>query len=260
MSFPIYATSPLPYAVAGVVVLACAWRFLPVGWRVAGTCIEVLLAFALTPAGAGLLARGVELRAPPPGATCPVPAPGAIVVLAGGFSAPPTRADDYAALRHVTLQRVFAGVALWRRHPDLRLVLSGGGGRSVPEAVAMANLALQMGVPQAALQLEDHSHTTWENAANVARLSPAVPRRIWLVTSPLHMPRALGAFRAFGFAPCAWPAGPARTHLQWKPSDFVPQASAAREAAFAVHEGLGGIDYAVREWRRARQLHQTRSR
>lgn len=258
MSFPIYATSPLPYAVAGVVVLVCAWRVLPLGWRLAGTLIEVLLVLALTPVGAGLLARGVESRAPPPDATCPAPAPAAIVVLAGGFSGTPERADDYAALRYITLQRVFAGVALWQRHAHLRLVLSGRGGRSVPEAVAMANLALQMGVPATSLQLEDHSHTTWENAQDVARLSPAVPRRIWLVTSPLHMPRALGAFRAFGFQPCAWPAGPARTPIQWQPRDFVPQASAAQEAALAVHEWLGGIEYAVREWRRARRMHQTR--
>jgi len=34
----------------------------------------------------------------------------------------------------------------------------------------------------------------------------AVPPRIWLVTSALHMPRALVAFRAAGFEPCSYPS------------------------------------------------------
>ena len=253
MSFPVYATSPLPLAMVGVAVLALAWRRLPWGWRAAGTVFEVLLVLAMTPVGAALLARAVEARAPPAGAACAAPPPAAFVVLAGGFRYPPTRANDYAALRHITLQRVFAGVALWRRHPRLPLVLSGGGGRGVPEAVAMANLALQLGVPRAALELDARSHTTWENAAAVAALRPRVPRRIWLVTSPLHMPRALGAFRAFGFQPCASPAGPARAALRLRPRDFVPHAGAARLAAMALHEALGGVEYRVLEWRHARR-------
>ncbi|HEX7325897.1 MAG TPA: YdcF family protein [Rhodanobacteraceae bacterium] len=251
MTFPIYATSPLPYAVAGVVVLALAWRSLPLGWRIGGVLAEVVLALLLTPLGAGLVVRAVAARAPP-GAGCAGPAPSAIVVLAGGFAGKPKGPDDYAALQRITLQRVFAGVALWREHPQVRLVLAGGGRSSVPEAVAMANLALQLGVPGAALELETASRTTWENARNVAALTPPVPRRIWLVTSPLHMPRALVAFRAFGFQPCARPAAPEWTYRGFGPDAWVPQATAARQSANALHEWLGGIEYRVLAWRHAR--------
>jgi uncharacterized SAM-binding protein YcdF (DUF218 family) len=69
----------------------------------------------------------------------------------------------------------------------------------------------------------------------------------------MHMPRALGAFRAFGFEPCAWRAtsGDVAKGFQWR--DLVPQAHAALTATYALHEIIGGVEYAVLEWRHARQ-------
>ncbi|MGH8126265.1 MAG: YdcF family protein [Rhodanobacteraceae bacterium] len=252
MSFPVPATSPLPYALVLLVVLVVAWRWLPGGVRYAGVIVEILLVVLMTPLGANTLARMVESRAPPASA-CKAPMPDTVVVLGAGFAYPPASPDDFGALHLAGLQRVFAGVALWRRIPGARLVIAGGGGSGrIREAVPMANLAMQLGVPAASVEIEDRSRNTWQNARNVAALTPPVPKRIWLVTSAMHLPRALGAFRAWGFEPCAWPSNLPEARLKIWPWAFVPQGSAVSTASVALHELIGEAEYAWLEWRHAR--------
>lgn len=257
MSFPVYATSPLVWALVLAVLLAIGWRGLPLGLRIPGIFVEVLLVVLMTPLGASALARSVQMRVPPP-STCPTPLPTTVVVLAGGFARGAVSPDDFGALHLITLQRVFAGVALWEHIPDGRLVFSGGGGFRQREAVVMSNLAVQLGVPAGAIEIEDTSHNTWENARNVAALSPRVPQRIWLVTSALHLPRALGAFRAWGFEPCAWSSDPLPPRIQIWAGAFVPQGQSARKAAIAFHEIIGGWEYALREFWHARHASGSR--
>lgn len=257
MTFPVYATCPLPYAAVGVVLLAGFWRYLP-GWlRVVGVALEVLLLVLMMPLGADALARWVQSRAPPASA-CQAPLPDTIVVLSGGASRPPDSPDDYSALRPDSLQRLFTGVALWHRTPGARLVLTGGSGQRIPDVLLMANLATQMGVPARDIEIESRSYNTWENARNVAALSPPVPRHIWLVTSAMHMPRALDAFRAFGFQSCAWSGASGDMPSGFQATDLVPQATAVQRSTFALHELIGGWEYAVREWRHARARKQGR--
>jgi uncharacterized SAM-binding protein YcdF (DUF218 family) len=146
------------------------------------------------------------------------------------------------------VQRLFAALELWQRTPDAHLVIAGGG-RRIPEAVMMAKLAERMGVSSSAIEIETRSRTTWENARNVAALSPAVPKRIWLVSSALHLPRALGAFRAWGFEPCAWPSGSMYVPFGLNPGYFMPQSSSLTKAELAIHELLGDVVYAGLEWK-----------
>lgn len=258
MIFPVYGTSPLLYAVVLLVLLLALWRRLPRGVRHAGVIIEVLLVVLMTPLGAYALTHVVITRLPPP-RSCKAPAPTTIVVLSAGVERPPDQADDYAALHQLTLQRLFTGVALWRDTPGARLVISGGGYQRIPDAIPMAHLAEQLGVPAAAIEIENRSRTTWDNARYVAALVPPVPKRVWLVTSALHMPRALGAFRAWGFKPCAWPSGLQDTYLHFGPRVFVPQGPSVLASTLALHELFGEVEYAALEWWHVRhvQVHQT---
>lgn len=243
-TFPLYATSPLPYALVLLLALAVAWHWLP-GWlRVAGVALEVVLVVLMTPLGANALARAIALHHAP---TCDPPQPTAVVVLGGGFEYAPKSPADYGALHLATLDRVFAGVDLWRQLPDARLILAGGAGWRIREAVPMANLAMALGVPANAISLDPSSRTTWQNARNVAAIAPTVPRRIWLVTSALHLPRALQAFRAWGFEPCAWPSNHPHRLQVWTGA-FVPAGGAAATSGAAFHELLGRVEYAVLAW------------
>jgi uncharacterized SAM-binding protein YcdF (DUF218 family) len=72
--------------------------------------------------------------------------------------------------------RVDTGIKHWsnlrEHHPDALLVLSGGQGPDEPrsEAAAMAEYALEHGVPQEAIVLEDRSRTTEENLRNTMEM------------------------------------------------------------------------------------------
>lgn len=249
MSVPQFVTSPLPWAVLGTIVIAVAWRHLPRWLRWSGVALIALLVAAMTPFGAGVLMETLVRQVPAPQA-CAAPRPATIVLLGGGTDGTARSPRDYGTASPTSLRRTFAAVDLWRRTPAARLVVAGGGW-PVPEAALMAALAGQLGVPPAAITIETRSHSTWENARNVAALTPSVPRRVWLVTSPMHMPRALLAFRAFGFAPCAYTAG-SRHRGRATFGSFIPQARGLQTAEYALHEWAGIAEYRWLAWRRAK--------
>jgi uncharacterized SAM-binding protein YcdF (DUF218 family) len=237
--------SPLSWSVGLALLLALLWQWLPRGLCLLGLAIETALVVAMTPLGANGVVRIIESRVPPV-QSCKAPRPDVIVVLTGGMSRPAQSPDDFGAANLQSLHRLFAGVALWRQTPGARLVISGGSGRGVAESVVLATLAKRLGVPAQAIRFEARSHNTWQNAQNVATLSPPVPRRIWLVSSALHLPRALYAFRVAGFEPCAWPSESFYIPPGGSFFYYVPQSSSLAKMEEALHELFGGWDY---EWR-----------
>jgi len=68
----------------------------------------------------------------------------------------------------------------------------------------MAARVLELGVPEAALRVDDASANTRENALHAARLLLPDHPRVWVVTQPFHMRRALFWFRRAGFEPLGW--------------------------------------------------------
>ncbi len=99
-------------------------------------------------------------------------------------------------------ERLAVAVALWRRAAAPIVVVTGGLTRGArrTEASGMADALRDLGVPAAAIVVEDQSRTTAENARGVRRLVPAA-RRIWVVTQPFHTRRAARLFRREGFEP-----------------------------------------------------------
>lgn len=205
-----------------------------------GVAVCVLLSM---PLGADPLLHVLEHAAE---TTCAAPLPRAVVVLGGGVRED-AAANEVTALSAASLRRVIAAVALWQRQgASLPFVISGGNVYGGPaEATLMADLALRFGVTPASLRVETDSRTTWQNAQHLATLVPAVPRRVWLVTSAAHLPRAAWTLRHFGFAPCAvpvdqravWPRG-------WR--DVLPSTTAITHTEIALHELAGLAWYRLR--------------
>lgn len=108
-------------------------------------------------------------------------------------------------LSAVGVERVAAGVTLWRAARAPQLILAGGATRGArrSEASAMAAWAARAGVPGSALVAEERSRTTAENAREVARLLPA-GAPVWVVTQPFHGRRARWWFREVGLRPAIW--------------------------------------------------------
>jgi uncharacterized SAM-binding protein YcdF (DUF218 family) len=118
--------------------------------------------------------------------------------------------------------RVALGVQLYNGGAAPLLLLSGGG-EPRSEAGIMHDLALQAGVPQMAIECEEQSRNTAENAVNCARLLRRRGlHRIVLVSHRTHLLRARLLFRLAGLtvAGCAG----------------VPPRSAAREVASRLRE------------------------
>ena len=155
----------------------------------------------------------------------------AVVVLGGGMRAV-TRAHPLPDLAEAS-DRVWHAARLYHAGKAPLLVLTGGSDARVsltPEAQAMRALLHDLGVPDAAMLLEGNSRTTQENARFTAPLlQERGIRHILLVTSALHMRRAIWHFEAVGLqvTPAATdPAvGAMPGLLGWLPDAYALDAS-----------------------------------
>lgn len=129
----------------------------------------------------------------------------AVVVLGGGIV---SYVSDDLALDDLLASglRIIEGVRVYKLLENPLLIVSGGntGRRDPPrpEAEALRRAALQLGVPQSRIVVDDRSRTTREQAVTLKRmLGERGIARFVLVTSATHLPRALAAFQAVGLAP-----------------------------------------------------------
>jgi uncharacterized SAM-binding protein YcdF (DUF218 family) len=172
-----------------------------------------------------------------------VPHVQAIVVLGGGVT-PPISGETEIDLKSAS-DRVWYAAQLFYAGKAPLVLLSGGGNlerQLFSEARAMAVFLKDLGVPAHSIALEETSRNTRENAEFSARLLRARGmEHILLVTSALHMPRALMLFNAQGLqvtpAPTDFKSGqePQYSLLAW-----LPDADALNGSALALKE-LAGI-------------------
>lgn len=184
--------------------------------------------------------RGLLEAAYPAVAPAELPQAQAIVVLGGGIR-PPERGQTLPNLNSAA-DRVWHAARLFHAGKAPLLVLSGGSNPAVSatsEAQAMRGLLTGLGVPDTAMLLEEESRNTRQNAQfSAGLLRQSGLSRILLVTSALHMPRAVPLFEAQGFT--VIPAAidhEARQHFS--SVDWLPDASALEGSARAMKELLG---------------------
>lgn len=190
----------------------------------------------------------IEAQAPPF-----EPAPSrhfdAIVVLSGGILAKGTlRPSDQ--LTYFSIVRTFCGADLYARGLAPKIVFSGGDttiiGRGPAEAHEMKRLAMRLGVPEAAILIEDRSRTTYENAVETRRLLGS--GSILLTTSALHIPRSQALFRQQGFEVTAYPCGYSARHRPGEMPeltilDLIPDVESLRANTHAINELAGLLVY-----------------
>lgn len=132
----------------------------------------------------------------PPVAIASIPSVDAIVVLGGGVTPPSVGA--VVPNLEAGADRVWFGAQLFHAGKAPLVVLSGGSDpeySAFSEAESMAQVMGALGVERDALLLEGESRNTSQNAAfTAALLEERGIGRIVLVTSALHMPRALARF------------------------------------------------------------------
>ncbi|HUD99496.1 MAG TPA: YdcF family protein [Bryobacteraceae bacterium] len=178
----------------------------------------------------------------------------AIVVLGGTIQMP----SPMHHLTHLTepSDRLLTAFRLYRAGKAPLIFCTGGNNpiaghaNETPEATWMARLLEEWDIPPSAIQIETGSINTHENAIGSYQiLSARGIRRILLVTSAIHMPRAAGAFRKAGFE--VIPA-PADFHSGWGEGTtiekWLPTANNLVKSDAALHEWLGIGIYRLRGW------------
>jgi uncharacterized SAM-binding protein YcdF (DUF218 family) len=99
--------------------------------------------------------------------------------------------------------RIATAIPLAARFGNARIVLSG----AYREAADGRSMLIGAGVSASRIVTETHAKTTWENATFTRVLIGSELTWPWvLITSALHMPRAIGAFRQAGFNVIGVPA------------------------------------------------------
>lgn len=193
-------TLALVLAIAGVALLWRGRRWPRLGRTLAALGLGYYAAIFVTPASQWIV-MPLEDRF-----TRPVPPPAevtGVIVLGGAVDQVLTEAHGIPALNGAA-ERMTEMMVLARAYPQAKLVFTGGQGTFVQGALTEADVARrlwsEMGLPQDRVTYEDRSRNTWENAVFTKELVRPKPGETWLlVTSAMHVPRAIGCFRQAGW-------------------------------------------------------------
>lgn len=219
----------------------CGAVFLLLRWRKSGLA---LVAFAgvwsllwSIPLCSDWLRSSLESRYPNV-VEATLPQSGAIVVLGGG-----TRYDwlEQGVVRPELLpsSRLAAGARAWLSGRAPIIILSGGGENGHSEAKTMAAAIVTLGIPASALVLEERSTNTRDNALFTAKLAEQRgTRRVLLVTSSLHMPRAALLFHEAGLEVVPVPVPERAVRRTWK-DRWLPTRAALWRSGRALKEYAG---------------------
>jgi len=131
------------------------------------------------------------------------------IILGGGLNLASSVVKDRLVLGGAG-DRLVAMADLARRYPEATIIFTGGSGYLAGSKASEADLIEQhlsrLGITPGRILFERASRNTFENAVMTkAMVNPVQGERWLLVTSALHMPRAMGLFRAAGFDLEAYP-------------------------------------------------------
>lgn len=193
-----------------IFLLAVGFVALLLGWRRlarlgVGTALLILALATWTSLGAAMLSPLEDRFARP---AAPERVDG-IVVLGGGFEGAINLARGGYELNSGG-DRFVETAVLARRHPEARVVVSGGSGAMMLDGEGDADTAPRLlealGVARERLVLENRSRNTDENARFTREMVQPKPGETWLlVTSAFHMPRSMALFRKADFPVLPWP-------------------------------------------------------
>ncbi len=158
----------------------------------------LMLWLSATPVTSWRLRRPIESRFPPRPIE-ELPAADVLLVLGGGIE--PAVSPRLRPEVNLAGDRALYAAALYRAGKAPRVLVSGGAfpwQNEPADAHGTQQLLEDLGVPARAITLEPNSRSTRENCVETRALLGEAPARVLLVTSALHMPRALAACRAVG--------------------------------------------------------------
>lgn len=199
---------------------------------------SVYLLAGILPAGT-MLTAVLENRFP---ANPPLPDKVAGIVTLGGTVMQVISRDRGQPSLTDGSERLIEFIHLARKYPDAKLVFSGGSGSlthpQLKETVVVKAVLKELGFDDSRVMYESRSRNTYENALYTRKLAKPKPGETWvLITSAMHMPRAMGCFREVGWK-----------NLIAYPVDYSTTGRGGFELHFGPFGGLDRLETALHEW------------
>lgn len=150
-----------------------------------------------------------------------------------------------------TALRLNRGFSLYRERP-MPIIVSGGplwSSHQVHVAETMAETLAMWGVPEKDIVIEDRAMTTDQNAAYSLALLDEAVATVYIVTSAIHLPRAMLAFEREAkkrSSPLWLVPIPTDFYIEERETiwlDFLPSSGAFTATAAALHEWFGLLFY-----------------
>ena len=181
----------------------------------------------------------------PPGRT-------AVVVLGAGVTTVFGWQGHLSVPTTVEAERVLETHRVYRLLAPEWLIASGGNAsnedESEPSSVNMKRVLVQLGVPPDRILLQSASTDTHEETQMLADMLRSIPaQHIVVVTSAVHMRRALGAFRAAGVAAVPAIAPDSESFESWR-YFVLPTGQSLAFSGEVAHEIVGITYYWARGW------------
>ncbi|MDX2316579.1 MAG: YdcF family protein [Gammaproteobacteria bacterium] len=244
--------NPLSATLIAVLLLLILWLLTRRnGFLVAIVVVNLLLWLSATPWLSRNTQSLLEQRAGGLSAES-LPRADAIVVLGGTLSPPEPAATD--ANLSAAADRLVYATRLYKLGKAPIVLIAGGNadgtGAANAESVHAAQLLGEWGIPASAILTETESTNTYENAVySKLMLDQHGLKTVLLVTSAMHMPRALATFRSAGIE-----ATPAPTDFEASGSgppglaDWAADPAALAVTTRTLREYVGWLVYRSRGW------------
>jgi len=172
-----------------------------------------------------------------------------VVVLGGGSYQQPPEYQKKNLPSKAGLMRTLYGAEI-ARNRDVGVYLSGGSPlepNAEPEALTMQRWIIRFGVAAERTHVENTSLNTIGNATHIAAiLKQQHIKRIILVSSASHLPRARLCFEDQGLTVIAAPTDYLSKQTPYQLLDYLPSAHTLADSSTALHEYLGLLWYRLR--------------
>lgn len=198
------------------------------------------LSLCSSPWVAGTLMGRLEAEYPPMAAQALPEAD--VIVLLGGAIRGRASSETLADMSDLGDRLLFAAAAFKAGKAPVVLITGGGAPGQIPEASAISDILVVMGVPRDKIRLETRNRVTRDNNRYTAEtLADMGAKSILLVTSAFHMRRAMLVFEPLNII--VWPAATDYQVLMTTGGasvrDFLPSVKALQRTHWVVHELVG---------------------
>ena len=215
--------------------------------------LAVLYFLLSLPLTARTIERALRDRSQPVGSVEEARGAQVIVVLGGGSATYRAGGNEINELSDATALRVLEGARLYELLEHPAVVVSGGANLLLdvltPETIPMQQELLDLGVAPDRIHMESLSGNTLEQAEQVSKLLEANQMGDFvLVTSPIHMRRALATMRARGLDPLPSPSNQHSEGHIVERGGILPHPTALRASRAAIREGLAVLFYWLNGW------------